>query len=95
MQGEAFDNGYASMHDTGSMLAWCSEPFLATRSNYWITALNIFEKRSNCREGSSNHGLSDRILLLDSVQNNVEAFDEGPRDVAITGFDAGAQAVPS
>lgn len=81
------------MHDTASMLAWSEEPFIALSFNYRIGALGFLNSELTAKEGLLNLGLHDQKLLLEWVQQNIEAFGGDPSDVTIAGLSAGAHSI--
>ncbi|EME40594.1 hypothetical protein DOTSEDRAFT_177661 [Dothistroma septosporum NZE10] len=93
IHGGAFNRGFAAMHDSASMLAWSEEPFIALSFNYRIGALGFLNSELTEKEGLLNLGLHDQKLLLEWVQENIEAFGGDPNDVTIAGLSAGAHSI--
>ncbi|KAF2162600.1 hypothetical protein M409DRAFT_26842 [Zasmidium cellare ATCC 36951] len=93
IHGGAFNRGFAAMHDTASMLSWSEEPFVAVSFNYRIGALGFLNSELTAKEGLLNLGLHDQKLVLEWVQQNIEAFGGDPNDVTIAGLSAGAHSI--
>lgn len=81
------------MHDTASMLANSEEPFIAVSFNYRIGALGFLNSELTAKEGQLNLGLHDQKLVLEWVQQHIEAFGGDPNDVTIAGLSAGAHSI--
>ena len=93
IHGGAFNRGAASTHNTASMVAWSEEPFVAVSFGYRLGALGFLPSSMTKEEGLLNLGLRDQILLLQWVQENIEAFGGDPNNVTLFGLSAGAHSV--
>ena len=90
--GGAFNRGSAKSHDTAAMVAW-ADPFVAVTFNYRLGALGFLNSALAADEGILNLGLHDQVLLLQWVQENIEAFGGDPEQVTLMGLSAGAHSV--
>ncbi|CAG9975122.1 unnamed protein product [Clonostachys byssicola] len=86
----AFNRGTSSSHNTASMLAWSSQPFVAVSFNYRLGALGFLPSTATANQGLLNLGLKDQIALLDWVQENIASFGGNPLEVTLMGLSAGA-----
>lgn len=60
---------------------------------YSVGALGFLPSTVTAAEGVLNLGLRDQILLLQWVQENIEAFGGDPSQVTLFGLSAGAHSV--
>ncbi|KAI6765602.1 hypothetical protein HG530_006672 [Fusarium avenaceum] len=93
IHGGAFNRGSAHMHKTASMVANAPEPFIAISFNYRIGALGFLPSSLSAKEGALNLGLKDQILMMEWVQENIEAFGGDPKNVTLFGLSAGAHSI--
>lgn len=93
IHGGAFNRGSAHMHKTASMVANAPESFIAISFNYRIGALGFLPSSLSAKEGALNLGLRDQILMMEWVQENIEAFGGDPNNVTLFGLSAGAHSV--
>lgn len=93
IHGGAFNRGSAMMHKTASMVANAPDAFIAVSFNYRIGALGFLPSGLSAKEGALNLGLKDQILMMEWVQENIEAFGGDPSNVTLFGLSAGAHSV--
>lgn len=93
IHGGGFNQGTAAMHNTPSMLAHSTEPFIGVSFNYRLGALGFLPSALTAKEGALNLGLYDQVLLLQWVHDNIAAFGGDPGNVSIGGLSAGAHSV--
>jgi acetylcholinesterase len=93
IHGGAFNRGTAKMHNTASMVAWSTEPFIAVSFNYRIGALGFLNSKLTHAKGLLNLGLWDQVLLLEWVRDNIGAFGGDANHVTLVGLSAGAHSV--
>ncbi|KAJ5241452.1 CAZyme family CE10 [Penicillium citrinum] len=93
IHGGAFNRGAASMHDTGSMVAWSEEPFIGVSFGYRVGALGFLPSSLTKKEGVLNLGLRDQVRLFEWVQENIQAFGGDPGNVTLFGLSAGAHSI--
>lgn len=93
IHGGCYNRGYASMHNTASMVAHSERPFVAVSFNYRLGSFGFLPSRLSAQEGVLNLGLRDQILLLEWVRDNIKAFGGDPARVTLYGLSAGAHSV--
>ncbi|KAM0214080.1 hypothetical protein ACHAPA_008048 [Fusarium lateritium] len=93
IHGGAFNRGSSHMHKTASMVANAPESFIAISFNYRIGALGFLPSSLSAKEGALNLGLKDQILMMEWVQENIEAFGGDPKNVTLFGLSAGAHSI--
>ncbi|KAM0553183.1 hypothetical protein ACHAPJ_007470 [Fusarium lateritium] len=93
VHGGAFNRGSSNMHKTASMVANAPESFVAVSFNYRIGALGFLPSSLSAKEGVLNLGLKDQILMMEWVQENIEAFGGDPNNVTLFGLSAGAHSI--
>lgn len=93
IHGGAFNRGNSSMQNTASMVAWSDEPFIAVSFNYRVGALGFLPSTKSAEEGILNLGFQDQMLLLNWVQDNIQAFGGDKNNVTLIGLSAGAISV--
>jgi carboxylesterase type B len=93
IHGGAFNRGSAMMHKTASMVANAPDSFIAISFNYRIGALGFLPSSLSAKEGALNLGLKDQIIMMEWVQDNIEAFGGDPSNVTLFGLSAGAHSV--
>lgn len=93
IHGGAFNRGTAKMHNTASMVAWATQPFVAVSFNYRIGALGFLNSELTHKEGLLNLGLWDQVHMLEWVRENIAAFGGDVDDVTLVGLSAGAHSV--
>ncbi|KAG8672034.1 hypothetical protein FPOAC1_005294 [Fusarium poae] len=93
IHGGAFNRGSAMMHKTASMVANAPDSFIAISFNYRIGALGFLPSSLSAKEGALNLGLKDQILMMEWVQDNIQAFGGDPSNVTLFGLSAGAHSI--
>ncbi|EGS23539.1 uncharacterized protein CTHT_0002330 [Thermochaetoides thermophila DSM 1495] len=93
IHGGAFNWGHGGERNMGSFISWNEQPMISVVFNYRIGALGFLPSNVTEREGLLNLGLRDQQMLLEWVQENIEAFGGDPNNVTIIGLSAGAHSI--
>ncbi|TVY29653.1 Lipase [Lachnellula hyalina] len=91
--GGAFNRGAQRMHNTASMLAWSTSPWIGVSMQYRIGVTGGLNSKLTAKEGLLNLGLKDMYVALEWVQENIAAFGGDKDDVTIMGLSAAAHAI--
>ncbi|AEO61593.1 hypothetical protein MYCTH_2311902 [Thermothelomyces thermophilus ATCC 42464] len=93
IHGGGFNKGNGTERNMASFAAWSKEPIVSVSFNYRVGALGFLPSDVTAREGLLNLGLRDQQMLLDWVQENIEAFGGDPKNVSVMGLSAGAHSI--
>ncbi|KAL2155350.1 hypothetical protein VTH82DRAFT_91 [Thermothelomyces myriococcoides] len=93
IHGGGFNTGNGTERNMASFAAWSKDPIVSVSFNYRVGALGFLPSDVTAREGLLNLGLRDQQMLLDWVQENIEAFGGDPGNVSIMGLSAGAHSI--
>ncbi|KAK4251657.1 Alpha/Beta hydrolase protein [Corynascus novoguineensis] len=93
IHGGGFNKGNGTERNMASFAAWAKDPIISVSFNYRVGALGFLPSEVAAREGLLNLGLRDQQMLLDWVQDNIEAFGGDPGNVSIMGLSAGAHSI--
>lgn len=93
IHGGGFNTGAGAERNMGSFVSWSEAPMVAVNFNYRVGALGFLPSEVTAREGLLNLGLKDQQMLLQWVQDNIEAFGGDPNNVTVMGLSAGAHSV--
>lgn len=92
--GGAFSTGYSS-DDMYSGEAFVKDGIVFVSFNYRLNVLGFYDFTTypGCEAMESNCGLSDQILALNWIHDNIEAFGGDPNRITIGGESAGGSSV--
>ncbi len=92
--GGGFNTGYSS-DEMYRGEAFVKEGILFFSFNYRLNVLGFYDFTTypGCEDFDSNCGLSDQILALNWIRDNVEAFGGNPENITIGGESAGGASV--
>ncbi|KAL2256947.1 hypothetical protein VTK26DRAFT_866 [Humicola hyalothermophila] len=93
VHGGGFNTGSGDERNMGSFVAWSEAPLVAVNFNYRVGPLGFLPSDVTAREGLLNLGLRDQQMLLQWVQDNIEAFGGDPENVTVMGLSAGAHSI--
>ncbi|KAK4101421.1 alpha/beta-hydrolase [Parathielavia hyrcaniae] len=93
IHGGGFNTGHGVERNMASFAAWAKAPLVAVNFNYRVGPLGFLPSDVAAREGLLNLGLRDQQMLLEWVQENIEAFGGDPKNVTIMGLSAGAHSI--
>jgi carboxylesterase type B len=93
IHGGGFNTGCGTERNMASFAAWAKAPMVAVNFNYRVGPLGFLPSDVTAREGLLNLGLRDQQMMLEWVQDNIEAFGGDPKNVTIMGLSAGAHSI--
>ncbi|KAK4122612.1 alpha/beta-hydrolase [Parathielavia appendiculata] len=93
IHGGGFNTGHGIERNMASFAAWAKAPMVAINFNYRVGPLGFLPSDVAARAGLLNLGLRDQQMLLEWVQENIEAFGGDPKKVTIVGLSAGAHSI--